>query len=178
MGADGAPGARGVATCVIVRTDQFSGVVSFVGADAPLATVAVSSPAASAAYVDGSARLRHRNDVLDVLAGHPEATKGPSAPRRAAVAHRSSHRYDRFMSRTIPQRALRNDNAQVIDAVVAGETLVVTRNGVAVAELRPLRSARRTFVPRAELVLLAAAGPHIDRKQFRDDLDRFVDQGL
>ena len=66
----------------------------------------------------------------------------------------------------------------VIEAVVAGESFVVTRNGVPVAEVRPIRTARRTFVPKAELVALASAGPHIDGDLFRADLDRVVDQGL
>jgi len=82
------------------------------------------------------------------------------------------------VTRTIAQRELRNDNAKVIDAVAAGESFVVTRNGVPVAELRPIRQTRRTFVPSAELLALAANGPRIDRQQFRADLDRVVDQGL
>lgn len=82
------------------------------------------------------------------------------------------------MTTTIAQRDLRNDNARVIDAVVAGESFVVTRNGVPVAELRPIRTTRRTFVPKAELLALAAQGPHIDRAGFRADLDREIEQGL
>ena len=82
------------------------------------------------------------------------------------------------MKTTIPQRELRNDNARVIEAVAAGESFVVTRNGVPVAELRPIRTARRSLVPKTELVALAAAGPHIDLEEFRADLDRAVDQGL
>jgi prevent-host-death family protein len=82
------------------------------------------------------------------------------------------------MTRTIPQRELRNDNAKVIDAVACGETFVVTRNGVPVAELRPIRDTRRSLVPKTELAALASAGPHIDREQFRADLDRTVDQSL
>lgn len=62
--------------------------------------------------------------------------------------------------------------------VVAGESFVVTRNGVPVAELRPIRTARRSFIPKTELMALAAAGPRIDRAAFRADLDRAVDQGL
>jgi len=83
-----------------------------------------------------------------------------------------------FMARTIAQRELRNDNAKVIDAVASGETFVVTRNGVPVAELRPIRRTRRSFVPKADLVALAASGPHVDLGQFRSDLDRIVDQSL
>lgn len=82
------------------------------------------------------------------------------------------------MTQTIAQRELRNDNARVIDAVAAGESFVVTRNGVPVAELRPIRMMRRSFVRKAELVALAAAGPHIDFAQFRADLDRTIDQRL
>ncbi|MGO8874272.1 MAG: type II toxin-antitoxin system Phd/YefM family antitoxin [Acidimicrobiales bacterium] len=76
--------------------------------------------------------------------------------------------------RTIPQRELRNDNARVIEAVASGESFVVTRNGIPVAELRPIRTARPRFVPKA----LATAGPHVDLDQFRADLDRSIDQGL
>ena len=82
------------------------------------------------------------------------------------------------MAKTIAQRQLRNDNAKVIEAVVSGESFVVTRNGVPVAELRPIQLTRRTFVPASELLLLAAAGPRIDRERFRADLDRVVDQSL
>jgi prevent-host-death family protein len=101
----------------------------------------------------------------------PEAT-----PR--TVATRSSMCHDDLMAKTIAQRELRNDNAKVIKAVAAGESFVVTRNGVPVAELRPIQQNRRTFVPIAELLVLAATGPQINRKQFRADLDRAVDQGL
>lgn len=86
--------------------------------------------------------------------------------------------YNLVMTRTIPQRELRNDNARVIEAVAAGETFIVTRNGVPVAELRPVRDTRRTFVPKHDLVTLAAAGPHISLERFRTDLDRAVDQSL
>ena len=82
------------------------------------------------------------------------------------------------MTHTIAQRELRNDNAKVIDAVAAGETFVVTRNGVPVAELRPIAPPGRKFVAKAELVALAAGGPHVDLGAFRADLDRIVDQSL
>jgi prevent-host-death family protein len=82
------------------------------------------------------------------------------------------------VSRTIAQRELRNDNAKVIDAVAAGETFVVTRNGEPVAELRPLRAGRRMFVTRDEVAAMATAGVRIDRHQFRADLDDAVDQSL
>lgn len=39
------------------------------------------------------------------------------------------------MSTVIPQRDLRNHNTQFIERVVAGESFVVTRNGVPVADV-------------------------------------------
>lgn len=40
--------------------------------------------------------------------------------------------------RRVSQRDLRNESATVMDAVAAGETIIITRRGVEVAELRPL----------------------------------------
>ena len=82
------------------------------------------------------------------------------------------------MARTIAQRELRNDNAKVIEAVVAGETFVVTGNGEPVAELRPIKSGRRSFIARDEVAALATAAVRIDHRQFRADLDQLIDQGL
>ena len=80
------------------------------------------------------------------------------------------------MAIKIAQGELRNENAKVMDAVTAGETFIVTRNGEPVAELRPLRAGRRTFISRAEVAALAAANVRIDRDQFRTDLDAVIDQ--
>lgn len=82
------------------------------------------------------------------------------------------------MTKTIAQRELRNKNAKVIEAVTAGETFVVTRNGEPVAELRPLRAGRRTFISREEVAALASANVRIDREQFRAELDNVIDQGM
>jgi prevent-host-death family protein len=80
--------------------------------------------------------------------------------------------------RTIAQRDLRNDNAKVMNAVAAGETFLVTRNGEPVAELRPVRAARSTFISRDEVASMAGAAVRIDHHRFRADLDRVVDQDL
>lgn len=82
------------------------------------------------------------------------------------------------MTKVIAQRELRNQNAAVMAAVVAGDTFVVTRNGTPVAELRPLVQGGRTFVRKATLAAAVAHGPHIDAAAFRDDVDRLVDQEL
>lgn len=80
------------------------------------------------------------------------------------------------MTKVIPQRELRNANAKVIEAVTAGETFVVTRNGEPVAELRPVRAGRATFISREDVAELAASlAVRIDRQQFRADLDAVID---
>lgn len=78
------------------------------------------------------------------------------------------------MSRTITQRELRNDSAAVLREVQAGQTLIVTRNGVPVAELRPVPP--RRFVPRAAIAAAAERAPRVDIDRFRTDLDAIVDQ--
>jgi prevent-host-death family protein len=80
------------------------------------------------------------------------------------------------MSRTISQRDLRNDSAAVLREVEAGETLVITRNGTPVAELRPLGP--RRYVPRERLVNAARTAPRVDFARFRADVDAVLDQRL
>lgn len=80
------------------------------------------------------------------------------------------------MTRTITQRELRNDSAAVLRAVQAGQTLIVTRNGVPVAELRPIQP--RRFVPRARIAEAAVRAPRIDARRFRADLDAVIDPSL
>jgi prevent-host-death family protein len=80
------------------------------------------------------------------------------------------------MNRVITQRELRNQSAAVLREVEAGQTLVVTRNGTPVAELRPIRP--RRFVPRSTLADAAAGAPRIDAGRFRADLDAVVDQRI
>jgi antitoxin (DNA-binding transcriptional repressor) of toxin-antitoxin stability system len=80
--------------------------------------------------------------------------------------------------RIIAQRELRNQNAAIMNAVASGESFLIARNGVVVAELRPVEQARRTFVPKAVFAAVAAKSPHIDAAAFRADMDRFIDQQL
>ena len=80
------------------------------------------------------------------------------------------------MDRTITQRELRNDSAAVLREVQAGQTMIVTRNGMPVAELRPIPP--RRFVPRAVIADAAARAPRIDAKRFRTDLDNIVDVSI
>ena len=47
------------------------------------------------------------------------------------------------MARTIAQRELRNDNAKIIEAVLAGESFVVTSRGRPVAKVTPVDDVAR-----------------------------------
>ncbi len=82
--------------------------------------------------------------------------------------------YTQFMERTITQRELRNDNAEIIRALESGDTFIITRNGVPVGRLTPIP--RRTFVPTKELKEAFARLPRIEYARLRADLDAYVDQ--
>ncbi|GAB2992643.1 hypothetical protein GCM10023080_068150 [Streptomyces pseudoechinosporeus] len=71
--------------------------------------------------------------------------------------------------KTITQREFRNNSAAVMDAVEAGETYHITRNGIEVAELRPL--ARRRRLSAEELVARHRTLPHVDYAQMRAEAD-------
>jgi prevent-host-death family protein len=76
-------------------------------------------------------------------------------------------------SRVITQRELRNESGAILREVEAGRTVIVSRNGTPVGELRPIR--RRRFVPRAAIADAAARAGRIDAVRFRADLDAVVD---
>jgi prevent-host-death family protein len=80
------------------------------------------------------------------------------------------------MNRAITQRELRNDSGAILREVQAGQTIIVTRNGVPVAELRPVPP--RRFVPRAVIAEAAKRAPRIDAARLRADLDAVVDQSI
>lgn len=72
-------------------------------------------------------------------------------------------------------RELRNQGRQVVDRVQAGESLIVTRNGRNVAELRPLP---KTPLDAATLLQRWRHLPGVDDRALRDDLDRLLDPSL
>lgn len=74
--------------------------------------------------------------------------------------------------RVITQRELRNNSAAVMDGVEAGETFRVSRNGVYVAELRPLSSHRRLTAE--ELVARHRKLPRIDAAELRAEADEVL----
>lgn len=74
--------------------------------------------------------------------------------------------------KVIGQREFRNNSASVMDAVEAGETYHVTRNGVEIAELRPLPRRRRLTAE--ELVERHRALPPVDHSRMRREADPAV----
>jgi prevent-host-death family protein len=73
--------------------------------------------------------------------------------------------------KVITQRELRNNSAAVMDAVEAGETYHITRNGTEVAELRPLPRRRRLTAE--ELIAKHRGLPRVDYAQMRAEADEF-----
>lgn len=72
-------------------------------------------------------------------------------------------------------RELRNRGRAVIDRVEAGESLIVSRDGRPVAELRPLPRKPLT----AETLLARWRHlPDVDPVAFRRDIDRIIDPSL
>lgn len=59
-------------------------------------------------------------------------------------------------------------------ALDKGKAFIVTRNGVAVGELIPLR--QRIFVASENAVAAFSGSERIDHKRFRKDLDAVIDQ--
>jgi prevent-host-death family protein len=78
------------------------------------------------------------------------------------------------MAREITQRELRNDSGEIMRRVEAGEAFVVTRNGVPVGKLVPIRPHR--FV-RADVASAVFAGADpLDADRFRREVDLHLDQ--
>jgi prevent-host-death family protein len=72
-------------------------------------------------------------------------------------------------------RELRNKGREVLDRVERGETVIVTRDGRAVAELRPLP--RRSPGP-VELNARRKRLPRVDPDVLRRDIDSVMDTTL
>ena len=73
------------------------------------------------------------------------------------------------------ERELRNDAGRVLDRVMAGEHVTITRHGEPVAELVPLN--RRPLSTAAVLERFRKL-PAIDPATFRADIDAIIDQSL
>ena len=72
-------------------------------------------------------------------------------------------------------RELRNRGGDVLERVAQGEALTVTRDGQAIAELRPLR---RRPIPAAVLLDHWRGLPVVDPARLRADINEVLDGAL
>ncbi len=87
---------------------------------------------------------------------------------------RSTPCYTGSVSREVTQRELRNRSGEIMRELDQGETFIVTRNGVPVGELAPLR--RHRFIAAETAVALFRSAPEVDYRRFRADLDTAATQ--
>jgi antitoxin (DNA-binding transcriptional repressor) of toxin-antitoxin stability system len=78
------------------------------------------------------------------------------------------------MAQAITQRELRNDSGEIMRRLDQGETFIVTRNGIPVGELTPMR--RHRFVSADAVIAMFHGAPSVDRDRFRADLDENASQ--
>lgn len=76
---------------------------------------------------------------------------------------------------TVTVRELRNKGGEVLDRVLLGDTIVVTRDGHEVAELRPLPP---RVLDASALLARWRHIPSVDPVELRRDLDSFLDASL
>lgn len=77
--------------------------------------------------------------------------------------------------KTVSVRELRNESGAILDRVTRGESLIVTRDGIEVAELRPRR---RPGPSPADLIERRRHLPKVDPELRRRDIDAVLDPGL
>ncbi|BBZ44574.1 type II toxin-antitoxin system Phd/YefM family antitoxin [Mycobacterium parmense] len=80
------------------------------------------------------------------------------------------------MAKQITQRELRNHSGEIMRRLDQGDSFVVTRNGIPVGELSPLR--RHRFVTGETAVAAFRGAPPVDFERFRADLDQVAAQDI
>ena len=80
------------------------------------------------------------------------------------------------MAQELTQRELRNNSGEIMRGLDEGKTYLVTRRGVPVGELTPLR--RHRFVSAEAAVAMFRGAPAVDLERFRQDLDEVAGQDL
>jgi antitoxin (DNA-binding transcriptional repressor) of toxin-antitoxin stability system len=78
--------------------------------------------------------------------------------------------------REINQRELRNQSGEIMRQLDQGESFIVTRNGVPVGELSPVR--RHRFVSAEAAIAAFRGAPRVEFDRFRADLDRTASQEI
>ena len=82
--------------------------------------------------------------------------------------------YTDAVSRRITQRELRNDSGRIMRALDKGQSFTVTRSGVPVGELVPIRP--RVFVAAETVAAAYRHAPRVAYARVRKDLDATVNQ--
>ena len=80
------------------------------------------------------------------------------------------------MATEITQRELRDDSGEIMRQLEQGQSFVVTRNGVPVGELSPVR--RHRFISAQAAVAAFQGAPSVDLNRLRADLDHVVSQDI
>jgi antitoxin (DNA-binding transcriptional repressor) of toxin-antitoxin stability system len=80
------------------------------------------------------------------------------------------------MAERLTQRQLRNESGEIMRALDRGESFVVTRRGVPVGELHPVR--RRRFVGAEAAVEAFKGAPAVDADRLRRDIDSLLEQDI
>ena len=80
------------------------------------------------------------------------------------------------MAAGITQRELRNNSGEIMRQLDQGASFIVTRNGIPVGELSPVR--RRRFVGAEVAVSAFRSAPPIELQRLRADLDRAANQSI
>jgi antitoxin (DNA-binding transcriptional repressor) of toxin-antitoxin stability system len=78
------------------------------------------------------------------------------------------------VAKQITQRELRNNSGEIMRQLDRGESFIVTRNGILVGELSPLR--RHRFISAEVAVAAFRNAPPVEFDRFRADLDRAASQ--
>lgn len=112
-------------------------------------------------------------DVVDPLPATAERVPRSVSALGSIVQGCSTPCYGRAMSREISQRELRNQSGEIMRELDEGKSFVVTRNGVPVGELTPLR--RHRFVAAETAVAMFRSAPGLDYRRFQADLDAAAD---
>jgi antitoxin (DNA-binding transcriptional repressor) of toxin-antitoxin stability system len=106
-----------------------------------------------------------------------EPVAGGLLAERVVIRHvrvRSTMCYSDVVADEITQRQLRNDSGEIMRGLDRGQTFVVTRNGVPVGELTPMR--RHRFVSTDAVLAMFENAPSIEFEQLRTDLDYVASQ--
>ncbi len=80
------------------------------------------------------------------------------------------------VAKQITQRELRNNSGEIMRQLDQGESFVVTRNGIPVGELSPLR--RHRFISAEAAVAAFRGAPRVEFDRFRADLDQAASQEI